>query len=567
MQNEKLEKSLSKLLAFGMAFTTIFLISGSVTDPVNVPKLVSLGVFGSSGFALLVFTDLRTRLFTEKKLLAASAFFLMAMISAVIFSKSPLSQNIYGSYGRNNGLLCYVFLGIILLCYSSLRSQKSFDLLVKALILSGFVNLAYGGWVIGFGDFVGWYNPYRGILGTFGNPNFIGAFLGMFFSVYIALAAGKQSSSKLRVSLVLVLPLTILEILKSNAIQGRVLAALGLGIVGFFVLRSYSNRFWTGVYSIFTLVVGSTALAGALQHGPLVDYIYKTSVSLRGQYWLAAWNTGSTNPVTGVGMDSFGDWYRRSRDIRAITLPGVNTTVNTAHNVWMDMFAFGGWPLFLAYLFLLTFPLIAIVKVMRRNKDYNPTFVALTVGWVCYQVQSLISINQIGLAIWGWALSGALVGYEIFTRNDSEFAGGKSKNIGSTSRLNADRQQVLGVMAIAGGAVIGLVVSLPPLTSDVKFRSSQIVRTLPALQETMDIALFNPASTNKYLINIQTLEASNLFDVSHRYALIAVEWNPESFELWKALYYVKNSTPQEKSTALQNMIRLDPLNPDVTSTQ
>jgi hypothetical protein len=92
------------------------------------------------------------------------------------------------------------------------------------------------------------------------------------------------------------------------------------------------------------------------------------------------------------------------------------------------------------------------------------------------------------------------------------------------------------------------------------------VRTLPALQETMDIAFFNPANTSKYLINIQTLEASNLFELSHRYALIAVEWNPESFELWKSLYYVKNSTSQEKSTALQNMKRLDPLNPDVTST-
>lgn len=566
MQNVILEKSLSKLLASGMFFTTIFLISGSVTDPVNAPKLMSLSVLACSSFSLIIFTDLRVRLFTEKKILLVSALFLMAMISAVLFSNSPLSQNIYGSYGRNNGLLCYLFLGVILLGYSSLRSRRSFDLLIKALILSGFVNLAYGGWVIAFGDFVGWYNPYRGILGTFGNPNFIGAFLGMFFSVYIALAAGKQSSTKLRISLVFVLPLTILEILKSNAIQGRVLAALGLGIVGFFFLRSYSSRFWTGVYSIFTIVVGSTALAGALQHGPLVDYIYKTSVSLRGQYWLAAWNTGSTNPVTGVGMDSFGDWYRRSRDVRAITLPGVNTTVNTAHNVWMDMFAFGGWPLFLAYLFLLTFPLIAIIKVMRRNKDYNPTFVALTVGWICYQVQSLISINQIGLAIWGWALSGALVGYEIFTRNTSDLTAGSLKNIGSSSRSNAERQQVLGFMAIAGGAVVGLVVSLPPFTSDVKFRSSQIVRTLPALQETMDIALFNPASTNKYLINIQTLEASNLFELSHKYALLAVEWNPESFELWKTLYYVTNSTQQEKSTALQNMKRLDPLNPDVTST-
>jgi hypothetical protein len=33
-------------------------------------------------------------------------------------------------------------------------------------------------------------------------------------------------------------------------------------------------------------------------------------------------------------------------------------------------------------------------------------------AWTCYQVQSLISINQVGLALWGWILTGALIAYE-----------------------------------------------------------------------------------------------------------------------------------------------------------
>jgi hypothetical protein len=68
-----------------------------------------------------------------------------------------------------------------------------------------------------------------------------------------------------------------------------------------------------------------------------------------------------------------------------------------------------------------------------------------------------------------------------------------------------------------------------------------------------------------YLNNIQTLEGSKLFDLSHKYALEAVKWNPEAFELWKVLYLIQESTPAEKALALENMKRLDPLNPDVTS--
>jgi len=567
MQTVAPEKSLGKLLAFGMFFTTIFLISGSVTDPVNVPKLLSLGIFSCSGFALIISTDLRKRILLWSPLNIGAAIFLISMVSATLFSKSPISQNIYGSFGRNNGLICYLFLVLLLFAYANIRKVSNLDLLVKALLFSGFLNLAYCAWVIAFGDFVGWFNPYRGILGTFGNPDFISAYLGIFFAVCVAMAANSASNLIFRLSMLIVLPLTFFEILKSHAIQGRIVAVLGAGVVSFFYIRSRLKRIWLAVYTFFCMILGSLAVAGALQHGPLVKYIYKGSVSLRGQYWLAAWNTGSGHPATGVGMDSFGDWYRRSRDIRAITLPGVNTIVNTAHNVWLDMFAFGGWPLFLSYLFILLLAVVAIIKVTRRDSTYQPIFVALTTAWVGYQAQSIISINQIGLAIWGWALSGALISYELATRVETSTSDVLSKTKNASRRVTQENQQIAGVLAMTGGALIGLLIALPPLTADAKFRSAQIARSLPALEQSMKIGYFNPATINKYLSNIQILEDSNLPELSHKYALEAVKWNPESFEIWKALFTVKNSTPQEKAVALENMKRLDPLNPDVTATQ
>ena len=122
-------------------------------------------------------------------------------------------------------------------------------------------------------------------------------------------------------------------------------------------------------------------------------------------------------------------------------------------------------------------------------------------------------------------------------------------------------------MAAALGGLVGLLVALPPLTSDAKWRSAQVARSAQGIEASMQPSLFNPQNSTKYLTNIQGLEASSLFDLSHKYALEAVKWNPDSFELWKVLYLVKNSTPAERDLALQNMKRLDPLNPDVTSTK
>jgi hypothetical protein len=259
-------------------------------------------------------------------------------------------------------------------------------------------------------------------------------------------------------------------------------------------------------------------------------------------------------------MDAFGDWYRRSRDAHALVVPGVNTTVNTAHNVFLDMFAFGGWPLFISYIAIVLVSSISIIKMVRRSKNYEFIQVALITAWLGYQIQSVISINQIGLAIWGWLLGGAVIAYEKSTRLEVVNPSLQSKT--KNRKKNVPVKYFL--YSVLFG-VVGLIIALPPFTADAKWRSAQIARSLPATEASMKASYFNPQNSTKYLINIQTLEASSLFDLSHTYALQAVRWNPDAFELWKVFYLIKNSTPEEKALALQNMKRLDPLNPDVTS--
>ena len=565
MSNAMSEKLITRILSIGAALTTILIVSGSVTDPVNTPKFVAIGVTSFAALGVLLYSHAQ-RFFKEHKLdLLMVLLFIGAMFVALVLSKSPITQNLYGSYGRNNGFLSYLFLASIFVSVLSLRSSTNFESLIKSLLFAGIINIIYCLWVIMFGDFIGWSNPYGNILGTLGNPNFIGSFLGIFFTAYLGFALSKSSSKVIKYSLLVVLPVTAFEIYDSHAIQGRVVAVLGIGILGFLLIRSRFGNMTTIGYTFLCSIAGLFALLGALQIGPLTKYIYKTSVSLRGQYWLAGWNTGEAHPLTGVGMDSFGDWYRRSRDSHALELPGVNTVVNAAHNVPLDMFAFGGWPLLLSYLSIMGLAAIAIVKLIFRKKAYDPILAVLVTSWIGYQVQSIISINQIGLAVWGWLLSGALIAYERSTRFEDVETNHSSNQPRKKFQSQAIQPQLL-LFTVTGG-VVGLLIALPPLTADANWRSAQLVRTVPALEASMEAGYFNPQNSTKYQINIQTLEQSSLFNLSHKYALEAVKWNPDSFELWRILYVIRESTAEEKALALENMKRLDPLNPDVTSIQ
>ncbi len=559
------EKTLAKILSYGAALTAVLVISKTVTDPVNTPKLVSLGVVGAAAFGIVVVTWRRGQNRSVQIAALLALFFLIAATGATVFSESPLTQNFYGTYGRNNGLIAYIFLALVFVSAAALSHQSSFDTLTKGLILAGVVNIVYCTWVILFGDFIGWSNPYGNILGTFGNPNFIGAFLGIFISAFVAYAISPSRSVMWKWSLLLVVPITLFEIIDSSAIQGRVVAAGGLALVAFSWLKFKVGKVILGLYSMAVTIVGAFAVLGALQIGPLTQFIYKTSVSLRGQYWLAGWNTGESHPFTGVGMDTLGDWYRRTRDPQALILPGPNTVVNAAHNVYLDMFAFGGWPLFISYIALVAYSGFALVRTFLRLKAFDGTFTAISVAWIGYQVQSLISINQIGLAIWGWLLGGALIAYERFTRDQIPAdLGSKGKNEKSLLRApkGSDSRILLTSFVFS---FIGLIIALPPFVSDTKWKSAMNAQSLPQIEESMKPSYFNPLNTNRFTSNIRLLEESKLTDLAHKYALEATEWNPQVYDFWRILYFISGSTPEDRERALVKMKELDPLNPDVTA--
>ncbi len=553
MRNKSSDQVMSSILLVGASLITLLVVSGTVTDPVNVPKHVLLGGIGFSLGAIYLIDQLKSRFASGIYLALLVTAFWLAGASAVLNSDSPLSQNLYGTYGRNTGFVAYISLTLMFLAASSLTKMESLQKIIYALLFSGVVNIAYCLWAWQIGDFIAWNNEYNRILGTFGNPNFIGAFLGMIVSLITAVIFSKKTNYYLKGLGIFLLVIAAFEIQYSKAVQGVVVSAGGVALVIFFYLRGKFSG-WTvpSIYALCVTLFGTISVLGALQKGPLAEIVYKPSVSLRGEYWQAAWNMATLKPFTGVGMDAYGDWFRRARDDQALILPGPNVVTNAAHNVPFDVLAYGGWPLFLIYLLILLASATSIFKVVLRQREYDFIFVGLSVTWICYQVQSVISINQIGIAIWGWILGGAVISYERITRPN------KAKVNSSPSQSHFISPQLVGSI----GCVIGLILAVPPYNADAQWRSALAAQDLERIRKALEPSYMTPTDSYRLTTAVVTFSNSNMPDYAHTYAVKGVEFNPINFDAWRLLYSLSNSSPEEKAMAKAKMIELDPLNPE-----
>jgi len=557
MKNELPDRFLGIWLGTGATVVALAVNTVSSYDPVNVPKLLLLSFFA---FGIIPFLatlkDGKVRV-TAKPVLVLASIFILVLTVDLFLSKSDFAQAFYGVFGRNTGYLTYFSLALIFVASSLIQRVQTLNLLLNAILIAGIANVIYCGIDILGPDLLTWSNQYGVILGTFGNPNFISAFLGIFIAACSALVLNSEYRIYKRIILALTAVVAFFEVLSSNSVQGIVVTATGIAIVGFYWIRSrYKSKIVTLTYSGVVSVVGAFSLAGALQKGPLAEFIYKNSVSLRGVYWNAGLEMGSQNPLFGVGLDGYGDFYRQYRTAQAMINPGPTTVTNSAHNIPIDFFAYGGYPLLIAYLLIVSLTFISIVKVTLRKKEFDPLFVAIAAAWIGYQLQSIVSINQIGVGIWGWLFSGALISYETITRSgnseENTMYGGRATKVKNSK---SDRTGIL--LGVIPFALVGSLIALPPVLNDIRFRNA--IQNASA-QELISAANSWPRDPFRMVNVANILENNKLHVEAKKMADLAVQTNPNSYDSWRILSMLTNSSAAEKANAIAQMRRLDPRN-------
>jgi O-antigen ligase len=410
---KELDKSSNSVwfLVIGVAAVTLFFKS-DFYDPFNTPKLIILLLIAGWLLGHLI-NSYRIRTLTLRSVEFKATILLFAFVISLLVSTLQTDVFLVGLLGdtqRRNGFLAYFGLSIIFLY--AMRSIKFSNVIrvYQVGILTGFALSVYGVIQISGKDFVAWDNPYNSMISTLGNPNFASATLAILSLIGLFSLHLRDVSSLFKILSLIFLVLALIAIVKSNSRQGLLVIFFSL----IFYISVYSfikNRKLGFLVSGLSAVAAFLAILGMLQKGPLVSILYKDSVSVRGYYWRAGIEMFKESPLTGVGVDRYGAYFRQFREVGYPLKYGFDITSSNAHNTFIQLFATSGLFVGVFYILIILFVLLSGIKLLRIcEKQEQKIVLGLFSAWVGFQSQSLISIDNIGISVWGWLLGGSIVG-------------------------------------------------------------------------------------------------------------------------------------------------------------
>jgi O-antigen ligase len=396
----------------GLACVTIYFKS-DIMDPFNSPKQWILILFSTW---LIGYISISLETLKNSKVLKQFSFILVIFIFVMLIdalNTTNLYNAFFGESFRKNGFLSYLSLTIFSLTSAIFFRKNSINKFYFSNFLIGSVLGIYGLMQHLGKDFVVWNNQYNNIIGTVGNPNFAAALM----AVIAVIAAAPIFNSNYSIiyklaSLVLVMLLSI-DIYFSNARQGIISLFIGLSVYATIWVHSKSKKIgllFASSISVFSII----GVLGMLQIGPLTNLIYKESVSLRGYYWRAGIEMFKHHPIFGVGIDSYGYYFKEFREVNYSLVHGMTITSTNAHNTFIQMFATGGLFLGTLYLLIVGFIFKCGVAAIRENKGNDRLVVgSIFSAWIAFQSQSVVSIDNLGISIWGFILGGIVVGLSL----------------------------------------------------------------------------------------------------------------------------------------------------------
>jgi O-antigen ligase len=492
----------------------------------------------------------------DRPIIAAVLTFLALLFSTLLFSGAPFNQQLWGYFGRNTGVLTYVSFAFLLLGAITLRNLNLYSKLDFSLIAVSIPVSLYCLVQISGNDPIGW--SQFDTFATLGNINFLSGFLGLVCVSILAriFAPSYRNGKGIFLALLLVLDLSI--IWSTGSIQGIVIFAFGVWLVLFMRMRTLKfwkiMRFgWLG----FAGIGGYLGVLGLVNKGPLAGFLYQPSNILRADYMHAGWQMTTDHPIFGVGMDSYGDWYRQARGEITTLRGSADRNSNAAHSVFLDISSNGGFPLLISYIAILLIVVIVAFRTYRAlGKTYDPVFVSLLSTWLAFNFQALISINQIGVAVWGWILSGCLYGY---SRSRFGILQGEQAKSLDKRKLKGKLLPAKSGLFTFATAFIGLVLAGIPQQADSKYFTASKAGDLDQIVSAS--ATFGATAWHRNLAIDFALSQNNNVRAIEVARETQTEF-PNSFFPWKIIFLLPESQPSERAVALVKLKELDPFNPE-----
>lgn len=434
------------------------LISGFIfmgfLDPINWPKQIAL-VSLTPIIAYTAFKD-SSRISVVKLNQGASKFFigsifliLLSSLLSTLFKDVNLTRTLWGIWGRNNGLLTALSLWIIALSFYWRTKKKDYvNSVLHSIELAAIVFCTYG--VIQFLgiDPINWSQKNQ-IFSFFGNTNFAAAVLSLCSSTFLSLAVLETKQSiALRIFRINFLFLATFLTFKTNSIQGLSALLIVLVLV-LYIKLNIRKSFYKYLYLGISSLIGMTVLSGTLGLGPLGPHIGQYTVQLRFQYWLAGIKIGASSPIYGVGMDSYGDYFRTYRTPEVAKQTSIDLVTNNAHNVFVQAFATMGILGLLAIIIPLVGALYFSGEILLSNNS-SKLNKAVAAIFLSLWSMAFFSIDNISIAIWNYVFLGLVWGIRETELQILE-ANQKNKKQSSSSQVEPFRYVAYLISAILFG--------------------------------------------------------------------------------------------------------------------
>ena len=524
-------------------------------DPFNPPKLLILATFSGAILGLIVLLFNKEFL---KRYLGPIIFSLLLIFSigiSTLLSNQDFATTFYGVGGRNTGILAYGSL-IILFLASVITSSEDFTLkLAKSVGFVGIITILYSWLQILNLDPYPW-SQESWIMSFFANPNFVSSFLGMSTAPAFAFVFETKKFNLKKYLYLIYIILCILTIKETESIQGFIVTGIVFASVIYLKLNSAEKFFkLRKPYMFLVFFIFFWLVLDILQKTPGESILYKASVSSRGDFWRAAWQMGLDKPYFGWGLDSLRDRFTLYRDYDQAVRGEGHQLGEIAHNVFLDLLVGGGFILLIIYILLLIYTFYKVKSFILQPSQYKIGFVAVFSIFVSYIAQSVISANQLGLAVLGWICLGALVGYKKIDLETSDLISTRIKSTNTKSLGKGSRSRRVVSLSLSFGMIIGFLFAFPLYNTNVK---QQTAANNKNADQYLAAALTWPRDSVRMSLLAERLISGGYYSHASTVLNEALKVTPYSAIPLKVMLAFPSLDQDSKDNILQKIKLLDP---------
>lgn len=560
-------------LLYPLVFVPIFIIPG-IEDVFNLPKLwllISLTV-GIVIHYVVSFRQIKSVSWKLKRnLLVLILATNCTIVGCSFLTETTLSRILWGSPSRSNGVLYFICIfSLVGIASTSAPSSDFLKKSIRFIQIPLFVNLLYCSIQFLGKDPLPWVNPNSPIIGTFGNPNFSGAALGISCVFYLLLSLNSTKNWRLIYSILGLFSFYLS--ISTDSLQGPAIAVIGSLLI--LIQRISLGISRKKILAIFLSLffVGAFFLSSFLGFGPVGSLLYQYTLRLRLDYWWIALQMALSEPLIGKGPDSYYEGYLLYRSENFVETYGVGLRADSAHSAPLNFLANFGFLSFALYFLLTAIITFFAIKLIFSWPRIGLEAQIFSFIWLLFLLQSMISIEQIGLGVMQW-LSGGLVLH--FSFNHSQYMSDEKKLMNKrvtngfpTNSVKHRKLSVLGGELAVLSIAVSALLALPPLRDEIilkniaqgNFQDAEVQNTITKeIQSLSSFALkeYRRARiVSNYYLNIGDTDSA----LAILRTLTAID--PESADTWLQIAKIENymNRHAEEIIARKVVLVLDPLN-------